>query len=105
MARRTHTVVTDDIDGSEGAATINFSFEGVYYEIDLNEENSQKLRDELAGWMKHARRVGGRGRRGTSRRRSDETKRIREWARANGHEVGDRGRIPAVIRQAYSAAS
>lgn len=105
MARKTRIALTDDLDGSEATSTVDFALDGVTYEIDLNDENAQKLRDEFAAWLEHARRVGGRARRGTSRARSDETKRIREWAQANGYEIGDRGRISAEIREAYAAAS
>lgn len=105
MARKTHIVLTDDLDGSAATSTVGFALDGVTYEIDLNDENAQKLRDEFAAWLEHARRVGGRARRGTSRGRSDETKRIREWAQTNGYEIGDRGRVSAEIRQAYTAAS
>ena len=30
---------------------------------------------------------------------------VREWARANGHEVSDRGRISKSVMQAYQAAN
>lgn len=30
---------------------------------------------------------------------------LREWARANGHEVSDRGRVPKEIREAFEAAN
>lgn len=105
MARKTRIVVTDDLDGSAATSTVGFALDGVTYEIDLNDENTQKLRDEFGAWLEHARRVGGRARRGTSRGRSDETKRIREWAQANGYEISDRGRISTEIREAYAAAS
>lgn len=105
MAHKTRIVLTDDLDGSAATSTVGFALDGVTYEIDLNDENAQKLRDEFAAWVGHARRVGGRARRGTSRGRSDETKRIREWAQANGYEIGDRGRVSAEIREAYAAAS
>ena len=32
-------------------------------------------------------------------------KEIRDWARSNGHEVPERGRIPAAVREAFDAAS
>lgn len=105
MARKTRTILTDDLDGSEATTTVGLALDGVSYEIDLSDENTQKLRDDLAAWIKHSRRVGGRARRGTSRGRSDETKRIREWAQAKGYDIKDRGRVSAEIRQAYAAAS
>ncbi|WP_437440971.1 Lsr2 family DNA-binding protein [Rathayibacter oskolensis] len=30
---------------------------------------------------------------------------MREWANANGHQVSDRGRIPAEVQAAYQAAN
>ncbi|MGY4773479.1 Lsr2 family DNA-binding protein [Kribbella sp. CWNU-51] len=30
---------------------------------------------------------------------------VKEWARANGYEVNDRGRVPADIREAFDAAN
>lgn len=104
MARKTKVTLIDDIDGSEATTTIGFALDGVSYEIDLNEENATELREGLARWIEHGRRTGGRARRGAGAGRSSESKRIREWARENGLEVSDRGRISAEIRQAYAAA-
>ncbi|WXF92934.1 histone-like nucleoid-structuring protein Lsr2 [Curtobacterium flaccumfaciens pv. flaccumfaciens] len=43
---------------------------------------------------------GGAPKRGNS----EELAKIREWARANGHEVSSRGRISQAVREAYDAA-
>ncbi|WP_158854172.1 histone-like nucleoid-structuring protein Lsr2 [Saccharothrix deserti] len=81
-------------------------------EIDLRPENAAKLRDSLADFVASARRSGGRVKRGaTTTRRGvaeartkEQTKAIREWARSNGHELSDRGRIPAHVIEAFEAA-
>jgi hypothetical protein len=39
-----------------------------------------------------------------ARSNRDQTAAIREWARANGHQVSDRGRIPKSVIEAYQAA-
>jgi len=108
------TVLIDDFDGSPlspGASTTTFSFNGAQYEIDLGPENVAKLRDALGPFIKAGRRVGGAGkaaprRRGAGRHSngSNDVTAIREWARANGHTIGDRGRIPAALIAAYEAA-
>ena len=110
------TVLIDDFDGtalSPGASTTTFAINGAQYEIDLGPENVTKLRDALAPFIKAGRRVAGSGSQRTpSRRRgagrhsngSNDVTAIREWARANGHEIGDRGRIPAAVVAAYEAA-
>lgn len=102
MARKTQVTLVDDIDGSEATTTIGFALDGVSYEIDLNEGNASRLRDGFAQWIEHGRRTGGRARRGAAVSRNPETKRIREWARENGLEVSDRGRISAEVREAYA---
>jgi len=102
----------DDIDGTaaDSVETVHFAVDGVSYEIDLNETNSAKLRDSLAGFIANARRMGGRARRGSSSPSSNgtrsrtETEAIRSWARANGHQISDRGRIPSRVVEAYTAA-
>lgn len=105
MARKTQIILTDDVDGTEATGTVTFTFDGVSYEIDLNDENAQRLRDDVAPWVEHARRVAGRARRGTALASSGgETKKIREWAQSNGYSVSDRGRISEDVRQAYAAA-
>ncbi|SPF67996.1 LSR2-LIKE LSR2 ANTIGEN IMMUNE PRECURSOR RESPONSE SIGNAL PLASMID LYSYL GP61 [Propionibacterium ruminifibrarum] len=106
MARKVQVILTDDVDGSEAAETVNFGLDGVSYEIDLSDENAARLRDQLAHWVGNARRTGGRrstGRRSGSGGTSNAAK-IRQWAQENGHEVPPRGRIPNEVRQAYEAA-
>ncbi|HWL60787.1 MAG TPA: Lsr2 family protein [Microbacteriaceae bacterium] len=104
------TVLIDDFDATPlpaSAATTTFALNGVQYEIDLSPANVAKLQDALAPFIKAGRRVGsatGRASAAGKRRpasRSD-LGAIREWAQANGYKVGDRGRIPADIVEAYS---
>ncbi len=111
MATQVYEVVTDDLDGTEGAETISFALDGAEYQIDLAEKNADKLRKALQRYIEQGRRVGGR--RGSGRRSSRDAskasgvspKDIREWANANGYEVPERGRIPGGIREAYEAAN
>ena len=107
MVQKVETRLVDDLDGSDAVETVTFAFEGREYEIDLSEENAAKLRDGLATFVAAARRSGG-GRRGATPRvapRStydrEQAMAIREWARANGFEVSERGRIPRVVIEAY----
>lgn len=107
MARKTYVELVDDLDGGQAAETVSFAVDGVAYEIDLSEDNAQKFREELVTWVSKARRVGGRRSRGTSSGRSggsNDSARIREWAREAGYEVPDRGRISGTIRTAYEDA-
>lgn len=106
MAQRVQVILEDDIDGTSADETIRFGLDGVDYEIDLSDTNAHKLRDALAPWLGHARRVSKRRGGGSgSAAKSGSPTDIRNWARANGMEVNSRGRVPAHVREAYEAAS
>ena len=107
MAQKVTVQLVDDLDGGPADETVSFSLDGTAYEIDLSATNATEFRDAFARYYGPARRVGGRtAGRGTSRRRGGDhrTAEIREWARANGHKVNERGRIPASIVEAYEQA-
>jgi hypothetical protein len=111
MAQQTTVRFIDDLDGSDASGTFDFSLEGRQYQIDLSDENAAKLRDVLEPYIGAARKAGrGRTARQTvvaekpARSNRDQTAAIREWARENGHQVSDRGRIPKSVIEAYQAA-
>ena len=118
MAQRVNVVLVDDIDGSEAAETVTFGLDGAQYEIDLSADNADKLREALAPYVGHGRRAGGRRRSGggssgrSSSGRSSSTSSsggasaadVRAWARENGWDVPERGRVSAEVREAYDAA-
>ncbi len=110
MAQKVHIVLEDDLDGGDASETVAFGLDGTSYEIDLNEDNAASLRETLASYIGHARKVTGSRR--TARKATGaastnggpSARDVREWARSAGHEVPDRGRIPADVREAYDAA-
>ena len=110
MAKKVQVLLVDDIDKSSPAdETVSFSLDGVRYVIDLTSDNAAKLRDDLAVWIGHAERTGGRRSTGRSSGAGKGSGRkdvgaIRAWARENGHSVNDRGRISAEIQAAYDKA-
>ena len=103
MAQQVNIVLVDDIDGSPADETVSFALDGKEYEIDLNDKNAGKLRDALAPYVGHARRAAGR-RRGRSGAGGPSPADIRAWARDNGFDVPDRGRVSSEVREAYLAA-
>jgi len=68
MAQQTTVRFIDDLDGSDAVGTASFSLENRTYEIDLSDENTDKLHDALAPFIEHGRQVGGRGAGGGRRR-------------------------------------
>jgi hypothetical protein len=104
MAQKVHVVLIDDIDGGDADETVRFALDGVNYEIDLSAANAARLRGALAEFVGHARKKQGRGARrgrGDSQGRSAQ---IRAWAREQGLEVNERGRIPADLTARFEAA-
>ena len=115
MAQKVQVILTDDLDENVSAdETVSFALDGTSYEIDLSEKNAKELRDTFARYVSAARKVGRGGGRasGAGRSRStgggrmdrEQAGAIREWARRNGHQVSDRGRIPASVVTAYESA-
>ena len=105
MAQKVHITLEDDLDGGDANETVAFGLDGRSYEIDLNEKNAKALRDALATYVAAARRAGGRAAGGKRRTQVGTSAReIRDWARSNGHQVPDRGRIPSHVREAFEAA-
>jgi hypothetical protein len=121
VARITQVVVTCDLEDGEVSASdsLTFSFNGKTYTLDLCKKHLDEVKGTLDGYANagHAagraarRRRGaapagrsGRASRPAAAPRGESQAEIREWARAQGYAVGDRGRIPAEVRSAYDAA-
>ncbi|WP_125776275.1 histone-like nucleoid-structuring protein Lsr2 [Antribacter gilvus] len=108
MVQKVQVVLVDDIDGGVAEETVTFGLDGVSYEIDLSTAHAAELREAFAPWVGHARKASART--STARpaarrsRGSSNTGEIREWLKANGFTVSDRGRISAEGLEAYNKA-
>lgn len=114
MAQKVQTTVVCDLHDDEvEGSSVTFAVGGRNYELDLCDEHKAEFDDSLATYVGAARSTASRnGKNGTSKSRSrsngsrskGDRKDVREWARANGHDIGERGRIPAEVMDAYEAA-
>ena len=114
MAQKVQVVLVCDLhDGDvEGTETVTFGLDGSSYEIDVCDSHGVALRDAFAPYVGAARRAGRtsapagrRGRRSAPKAGSNQrVVEIREWARKNGHQVSERGRLSASLVAAYDAA-
>lgn len=116
MAERILRVLIDDLDGreiGEGAGeSIEFGIRGVTYRIDLSAANAAKLDKAFRPFVDAATRL--RGRKGSTRtvlsgdaagrRPKEQLEAIRAWARQQGYDVSNRGRIRGDIIDAFDAA-
>jgi hypothetical protein len=109
MAQKTIVELVDDLDGGVAAESVAFGLDGVEYNIDLSSANAKRLRDSLSVYVDSARRVGGRKQRAIGKpagRTGDKAQNqaIREWARSQGAQISDRGRIPSDLVARFQAA-
>ena len=112
MAQRVQTLLIDDLDGGEAEGTVRFGLDGAEYEIDLSAEHAEALRRALAPYVSAARRAPGAaarrpgrgGRRAAGAGAADPVA-VREWAKSQGIEVKDRGRVPAELVVKFKAAT
>jgi len=91
---------------------VRFGLDGAEYEIDLNARHAGALRTALEPYVKAARRAPGSavrrpGRSGHRAARADGTgpTAVRQWAKSQGIEVKDRGRVPAELIVKFKAAT
>jgi hypothetical protein len=110
MAQKIQTLLIDDLDESPADGTVRFALDGTDYEIDLNADHAQQLRDALARYVGAARRTSGSARRPPRTARTPQanglnTTEVREWAKAQGIDVKDRGRIPAELIVKFKTAT
>ncbi|MFF0183557.1 Lsr2 family protein [Streptomyces sp. NPDC005244] len=109
MAQKIQTIYIDDFTGNESdeVNTHVFSLDGVSYEIDLIPENYDKLFEALEPFIDKGRkqgRVKGAPKARKSEADGPSAEEVRAWARVQGIEVNDRGRVPANVREQYEAA-
>lgn len=101
-------LMVDDLDSTviENVETFSFSFNGTAYLVDLGKTNAEAMFLAFEPYITVARKdeikktSAAPAAKGSTR----DTKPIREWAKANGHTVGEKGRIAAGIEKAYNDA-
>ena len=110
MAQKIQTFLIDDLDGREAEGTVLFGLDGTQYEIDLSTSHAKELRTTLARYIDAGRRVTGSARRAVHNGRKApgngvSNTEVRAWAKTQGIEVKERGRIPAEVIAQYQAAA
>jgi transcriptional regulator with XRE-family HTH domain len=122
-AHITRVVVTCDLEDRDvtAAESLSFSYGGKTYTLDLCQKHLDEVKGALEGFAAAGHSAGRGARAGRHRGaapagrttrasrpaatlRGESEAEIREWARAQGYAVGDRGRIPGEVRAAYESA-
>lgn len=94
MARK--IVLTSDLTGDTPAKMHTFSLDGVNFEVDLTDAEAATLRETLLPYIDVARALGGRSA-PKARLVGYTSAQVRAWARSEGLDVPDKGRIPNEI--------
>jgi nucleoid-associated protein Lsr2 len=115
MAKTTRVVLTCDLhgDGTEAVTTIRMDNGTARYELDLCQSHFDHLTGAGRRLPPRRRTRGARSATKAANKAPAKTRRrgggavdtaaVREWARAHGHTVSDRGRIPRQILEAFTA--
>jgi len=114
--------VAEGNGGVESAEEVAFAHDGFSYTLDLCGRHAEEFHNTMqaliaastdrspVGAARRARIASADGAAGVkpsprpARRDKEQLGAIREWARANGHKVSDRGRIPGEVEAAFQAA-
>lgn len=103
------TILVDDLDGSrDNVQRLAFGLDDEWYEIDLGPHNQDRLRELLHPYLikarpepllkfRRKRRPKPRDVLNDQGLTPDDRAAVRAWARAQGYEVRDQGRIPQDI--------
>lgn len=109
MSQKVSITLVSDLTGTEIAEgkgeTVTFALDGSTFELDLTTSEAKELRKAFDKYVSVARKVGrAKGSRSTTSKHSkEELANVRAWAKANGHDVSERGRIASSVMDAYTA--
>lgn len=115
MAQQIVEYLTSDLSGDEipaesNGGTVEFVVSGTPYAIDLTEAELDAFNEILAPYVEAAQRLTAHGApvskttvapSGSGKRTKEQLSAIRTWAKKNGHQVSERGRIPASVLEAF----
>ncbi len=120
MSQRILVKLVDDLDPTaEADETLQFTVDGVTYEMDLSAAHAEEFRAAMEKWTDISRRIAGRrpnklatvaasskakAGKGGSDLELHERASLRAWAAENGYQVADRGRIAASVIDAWREA-
>ena len=112
MAQRIEVRLVDDLDGAElskdNGQTVTFALDGISYEIDLSNDNAQKMRADLGKYVNAGRKLSET--RSSSRRAPRKLTQhydiaaVKAWADSHHKDYPKRGRLPQRLIDDYKAA-
>ncbi|MFJ9900530.1 Lsr2 family protein [Streptomyces sp. NPDC091280] len=100
------SIIESDLSGKPDAATVTFGLGDTWYEVDLTAEEQKGLEAALKSYLEVSRKAGAPApkKRVVPKTTAEERDKIREWAKKEGHDFAERGRIPKAVMKAYDEA-
>ena len=111
MAERVIRQLVSDLSGEDikpgKGRTVSFSFDGADYTIDLTDKEFAAFQKAVSPYADSATKVrmARRSRSARPQRSAQNLSDVRHWAKANGYNVSDRGRIAQEVVAAFEAAN
>lgn len=121
MAQKVEVTITSDLSGDPGAHSVTIGLDGSFTELDLTEAEHAALKSNLDAYFEKGRKATVAGKRGPGRPKAakavagtpggatgggsgltkEERQAVRDFAKANGHPLNARGRLPEVAITAW----
>lgn len=101
----TRTILVSDLSGEPEAETVKIGWKADWYEAELTATERDELDEMLAPYISAGRKAVKRpSKRFVPDTTSEEREEIRAWAKRQGYEVAEYGKIPNSIYREYQAA-
>lgn len=107
----TKEIRISDLSGEPDAVATHIAFDGDLYEVDLTDDEREEVAHLVGVYLNAGRRIGPVQVAGTKQKQRevpettyDEREEIKRWARKNGFDIAERGRIPKNVMKAWYAA-
>lgn len=97
--------VTNEEIGDDGHSVEFTWVDGKRRHLDLSNDTYQAMIEAMAPYVNAAQLLTAKGTPVKRTRAATGTREIRAWARQNGYDVSDRGRVPEEVREAYESAA
>lgn len=109
MAQNIQIVYVSDLSGKDieddAQPTTTFGWNGSNYEIDLTAAEAEKFNKVIAPYLSAGRKItGGKtGKKAKTSTNGPAAAEVRSWAKGQGIEVTERGRVPQSVYDQYHA--
>lgn len=96
-------IIESDLSGAPRANTFRYVLGNKWYEIDITKDELEELEAVMKKYVEHSREISPMARNSVPAATPEDRNKIRAWAKDNGFDIADRGRITNEVLKAYDA--